>query len=121
MGELSKSFHNIAREDRAACALARVGTLPTLQTLSVPPLHNLSFMEEEVYIRQMTLFTDAFEGEGAALPASPLSFLPCLIFISVLTSSFTEKYPVSPAPSTSAISRPDLHRTGDNDAIQRAL
>ena len=47
MGELSKSFHNIAR-DRAACALARVGTLPILQTLSVPSLHNLSFMEEEV-------------------------------------------------------------------------
>ena len=98
---------------------ARVGTLPTLQTLSVPPLHNLSFMEEEVLIRQMSLLADAFEGEGAALPSLSPSFIPSVSYLYFGVDVFLHR-------EVSCLSRPQYPdqistEPGDNDAIQRAL
>ena len=121
MGELqlSKSFHNIARDDRAACALARVGTLPTLQTLSVP-LHNLSFMEEEVLIRQMSLLADAFEGEGAALPSLSPSFIPSVSYLYFGVDVFLHRE-VSCLSAPNIPTRSQPNQVICNDAIQRAL
>ena len=50
-----------------------------------------------------------------------LSFLPCLIFISVLTSSFTEKYPVYPAPSLPLLQRNIPTRSQLNQVIMTQL
>ena len=115
MGELSKSFHNIAR-DRAACALAWEHFTMALQTLSVPSLHTLSFI---IYGR------GSLDPTNGPLRHSPLplllSFLPCLIFISVLTSSFTEKYPVYPAPSLPLLQRNIPTRSQSNQVIMTQL
>ena len=58
--------------------------------------------------------------ERHSLPL-PLSFLPCLIFISVLTSSFTEKYPVYPAPSLPLLQRNIPTRSQSNQVIMTQL
>ena len=123
MGELSKSFHNIAR-DRAACALA----WEHFTALQLSKLYLfLHFIIYHLWKRKFR--SDKWPSSPTPSTArerhSPLplllSFLPCLIFISVLTSSFTEKYPVYPAPSLPLLQRNIPTRSQLNQVIMTQL